>query len=839
MTTINHLLGHAFVKKTGDRIDVFEGPHTLADFFSVIAEGSDVSRMLKDRFADLVNVKDYGAKGDGITDDTEALEAAAVAAEGKTLFFPAGTYLTSTGLLVRDRTTVIGAGMYQTTIKLSDTAPSCAAALTNVLNRQTQAAYVESLGSYTAALRDANTGNKSIYVSGLTVDGNGNRTGNPQIGHGGSAVQFAFVDGLVMRNVRAINGYIHCVDICSAMFADAYDPDAEGITQDDEGNYVGNWYVGASKNVYLENVIAEDSVVDDGITTHYSHDIWLVNCFAKRSTANDQIQNLPDRQCGIEVDDGSYRVFVIGGASERYYAGLAIKGHSLAYPAHDVTVSDFFASNCVINYRILTNAEGTFNKANGYPARNIRLLGCTSATPAFLSSGHFTDYDKLGYYLSVSNYKNVSIVDFNFVCNSSVVTNDVVVLLNEECEDVEIVRPRFTNINQIESKNRSLIYCFNNVGKGIRIKDVCALDCEGGKYVVEFRNPNQGVVISGVTARRSTTVDGSAVAFVKNASIDSNGTVLEDFDFSGYAQFFKDDSSVTPKLVQATPRDARVQNLPATTWHRAVQTETPETLVPRVISSQGVFTEKAAFFSNECAYSGFYEKLREQSSRCIGLIGVRNESKGSAGSWCISFGTHDGTALMPRWEIRNQGHLVPYADNAYSLGNASSRLTQVFAATAAINTSDQRVKTSVASASDTLLDAIGNVPIHTFQFTDAVKKKGADVARFHTGVIAQEVQEAFSQKGLDASKYGLFCHDSWKDEYETVEVVDQPEVLDENGDVVTPPVTHTEERLVQKAGDRYGIRYEELLILECARLRRELQRVNAALIAHGITLGDE
>ena len=106
-------------------------------------------------------------------------------------------------------------------------------------------------------------------------------------------------------------------------------------------------------------------------------------------------------------------------------------------------------------------------------------------------------------------------------------------------------------------------------------------------------------------------------------------------------------------------------------------------------------------------------------------------------------------------------------------------------------------------------------------------------------MIAQEVASAFREHGLDAARYGLFCHDEWQDEYETVEVVDQPEVLDENGEVVTPAVVHTERRKVLDAGDRYGIRYEELLMLECARLRRELQRVNTALIAHGITLGGE
>lgn len=92
---INHLQGYAFAKKKGDTIHVFEDPHALSDFLPVIAEGSDVPRMLKDRFADTVNVKDFGAKGDGTTDDTEAIRAAIEAAEARTVWFPDGIYLVS------------------------------------------------------------------------------------------------------------------------------------------------------------------------------------------------------------------------------------------------------------------------------------------------------------------------------------------------------------------------------------------------------------------------------------------------------------------------------------------------------------------------------------------------------------------------------------------------------------------------------------------------------------------------------------------------------------------------------------------------------------------------
>jgi hypothetical protein len=55
---------------------------------TALATGSTTARTLANRFADVVNVLDFGAVGDGVTDDTAAIQAAFTNSVGKTIYFP-------------------------------------------------------------------------------------------------------------------------------------------------------------------------------------------------------------------------------------------------------------------------------------------------------------------------------------------------------------------------------------------------------------------------------------------------------------------------------------------------------------------------------------------------------------------------------------------------------------------------------------------------------------------------------------------------------------------------------------------------------------------------------
>lgn len=57
-----------------------------------------IERSLREKLDDRVSVKDFGAKGDGVTDDTDALQRAIDS--GRSLYFPDGIYLTSRTLII-------------------------------------------------------------------------------------------------------------------------------------------------------------------------------------------------------------------------------------------------------------------------------------------------------------------------------------------------------------------------------------------------------------------------------------------------------------------------------------------------------------------------------------------------------------------------------------------------------------------------------------------------------------------------------------------------------------------------------------------------------------------
>lgn len=78
-------------------------PYAVLDETYLRVTDTTESRRLVDKLSDMVSVLDYGAVGDGITDDTAAIQTSLDQTEHRRIFFPSGTYITTLPLQITQR----------------------------------------------------------------------------------------------------------------------------------------------------------------------------------------------------------------------------------------------------------------------------------------------------------------------------------------------------------------------------------------------------------------------------------------------------------------------------------------------------------------------------------------------------------------------------------------------------------------------------------------------------------------------------------------------------------------------------------------------------------------
>ena len=111
------------------------------------------ARTVDAKLKDTVSVKDFGAVGDGVTDDTVAIQAAITAGAGKTVILTSGTYKTTSVLTMSAaNTNLVGVGKVNTTIAWTGAGGAYVVGVTSVYGT---------------------TGNAAILVTGsnCTIDG--------------------------------------------------------------------------------------------------------------------------------------------------------------------------------------------------------------------------------------------------------------------------------------------------------------------------------------------------------------------------------------------------------------------------------------------------------------------------------------------------------------------------------------------------------------------------------------------------------------------------------------------------------------------------------------------
>jgi hypothetical protein len=172
---------------------LLEDPAQGQDLYYLPAGTGAVSRTVQGKLRESVSVTDFGAVGDGVTDDRAAIVAAVAAANGVTILFPAGAYLVGSSLAVADGThfymqagaTFItnqptGASIYYETNQATGTAGS----VMKVQNLFEASAFplknegaIWSAGTYTYL-----GVSKEMTASTTTGQGSGSLTGGPLAG---------------------------------------------------------------------------------------------------------------------------------------------------------------------------------------------------------------------------------------------------------------------------------------------------------------------------------------------------------------------------------------------------------------------------------------------------------------------------------------------------------------------------------------------------------------------------------------------------------------------------------------------------------------------------------
>ncbi len=138
------------------------------------AGGAKIKRTFQQKFDDTASVKDFGAVGNGTTDDTAAVNRAiqnlmtsdATADARRTLYFPAGTYKLTDEIKLYPYVTIQGDGAEQTILKQTDT------------SKDYVARTVDSGGNTGANIGSgSNTIPKHIDITGVSFETSGSNNG--------------------------------------------------------------------------------------------------------------------------------------------------------------------------------------------------------------------------------------------------------------------------------------------------------------------------------------------------------------------------------------------------------------------------------------------------------------------------------------------------------------------------------------------------------------------------------------------------------------------------------------------------------------------------------------
>ena len=430
-----------------------------------------VARTLANRFADVVNVKDFGAVGDGVTDDTAAIQAALDF--GGTIHFPDGVYISET--------LNIGSDTYL--------------ALSNGAVLKAKSGYMTS-GTGNMLL-DITVDSSNVSITGGTIDGNlsagdlaiwPNAAGNSvcPLATVPNLVYVRSVDNISFTNVRFVNTIASCLRLFGTLGTnESTNFKVVGCYFD---NVLGNCIYGAATNLIVSDCIV--NLIGDIRGTNAG---GTLGGFFVGSTFNAIIADNSIRQT---TDSSIYIVNDPGG-------NVSVTGNVITYSGKDAIKVLESSSNVTITGNVIVASgkscigifdNGTNDKGDSIIANNIvgyvntptnildplnnyavkTITGCTNQSSLWVGS-----YDSVAIGTAASNL----IVDGNKISNVlgpvfnpteqniSIINNKIVNATGPAAIIQSSYGCNFSN-NIIENVGSNAAFSFNSYVYGIFINGV-------------------------------------------------------------------------------------------------------------------------------------------------------------------------------------------------------------------------------------------------------------------------------------------------------------------------------------------------------------------------------
>ena len=182
------------------------------------------------------------------------------------------------------------------------------------------------------------------------------------------------------------------------------------------------------------------------------------------------------------------------------------------------------------------------------------------------------------------------------------------------------------------------------------------------------------------------------------------------------------------------------------------------------------------------------------------------------------------------------GPVIPGLDNTYVLGTGNRRWTTVYATNGSINTSDITLKRDVTVLNDAEMRAAARISkkFKQYRWNDSYAEKGDD-ARYHSGMMAQTVRDEMLAEGLDPTRYGFYCVDTWYEDSEGTRIskfYPAGSLVDEDDPAFnTPDEGEPEIPANMSLVTRYSLRYEELLCFIAAYNEQRFTSLESRLSA--------